>query len=538
MLLLFTEYLNQRMKKLAFIHLLLLMTNIVFGQSKTLVFYDTNHTIEATILWNNAKEKKTLLDTTSNPIKFTETQLKNYTAVVFLSTSINRLDYRQSAEFQRFMQAGGGFVGINTAIEKTYKWLWYNKMLGGVLAENQLNENIQLSIITNASIGNTELPPLWKIEDKPLIINTLPVKCKPFLLDVMGKTWAWYYTTEEGGKMFYTALGGEPAVYQNPNFINHLWAGIEEVSAKNLPDYSKIADSALPQESSFLKLKLSENLENPAALATTPDGNVLIAGQDGQIKLYNSQKRLTNSIGKIDVPNLKAIKLDPEFAQNAYVYTFSEIGTNEYKIGRFQMMGDSAAVLTDFSSQSSTALTKNIVYSFAKSEKIPYHFPKYYDGKSFRYDNEQGLVIETFDEDGNVKNIEPFLPNIRFNFIKDMAFGADGALYFLENNQLIKIDYSETNRKPIAIASADVLTGNFPLKVKFSSAGSIDNDPNDVLKFAWNFDGKNTSAEPNPEFTFTKLGIYVVKLQVTDNQGDTAETSLKIQVNKAPVKRR
>ena len=514
------------------------MTNIVYGQSKTLVFFDTNHTAEATIVWNNAKEKNRALDTTSNPSKFTEAQLKNYTSVVFLNTSINRLDYRQSAEFQRFIQAGGGFVGVNSAIEKSHKWLWYNKMVGGVFAENQLSDKVNLSIITNAFIGKTELPPLWKIDDKPLIINTLPVKCKPVLLDVMGKTWAWHYTTEEGGKMFYTALGGDLLAYQNPNFINHLWTGIEEVSSKNLPDYSKITDTALPSENSFLKIKLSENLENPLALATTPDGNVVVAEQSGHLKLYSSQKRKTNIIGKIEVANLKAIKLDPEFAQNGYVYTFSQANTDEYKIGRFQILGDSAAILTDFSSQSSSPLTKNIVYNFAKSERMPYHFPKYYDGKSFRFDNEQGLIIETLDEDGNIKNIEPFLPNIRLNFIKDMAFGPNGALYFLENNQLLKIDFSETNRKPFAFASADILSGNFPLKVKFSSAGSIDNDPNDTLKFEWNFDGKNISQEPNPEFTFTKLGVYEVRLQVTDNKGDNAETTLKIQINKPPVKRR
>jgi Trehalose utilisation/PKD domain len=526
------------MKKIVFIIFAFLMANNVFGQGKVLVFYDTNYEAEATILWNNAREKNRDLDTTSNPAKFTELQLKNYTAVVFLNTSINGLDYRQSAEFQRFMQAGGGFIGINTAIEKSYKWLWYNKMIGGILAENQLSDRVQLSLITNASIGKTELPPLWKIEDKPLVINALPVKCKPILLDVMGKTWAWYYTTEEGGKMFYTALGGELSAYQNANFINHLWAGIEEVSSNNLPDYAKIAATALPTENSFLRIKLSENLDNPVALASTSDGNVVIVEQSGNFKLYISQKRATNLLGKIEVSNLKAIKLDPEFAQNGYVYTFSQINTDEYKIGRVQIVGDSVAILTDFSSQSTTSLAKNIVYNFAKSEKIPYHFPKYFDGKSFKFDNEQGFIIETFDDDGNIKNIEPFLPNIRFNFIKDIVFGADGALYFLENNQLIKIDYSETNRKPFAMVSADVLTGSFPLKVKFSSAGSIDNDPNDSLKFEWDFDGKIISQEPNPEFIFTKLGIYEVKLKVTDNQGDTAENSLKIQVNKAPAKRR
>ncbi len=526
------------MKKTLFITFTFLLTNIAFGQSKALVFFQANHVSEAKILWDNAIPSKHSIDTTSNPAKFNETTLKNYNSIVFLNISINVLSFQQATEVQRFMQAGGGFVGINAAIEKNYKWLWYGKMIGGVLAENQLSEKVNLSIITNAYIGKTELPPLWKIEDKPLIINTLPVKCKPILLDVMGKTWAWHYTTEEGGKMFYTALGGEFSAFQNPNFINHLWTGIEEVSSKKTLDYAKIADTALPSESAFLKINLSENLENPLALATTPDRNVILAEQSGKIKCFNAQKRKTTLIGNIDATNLKAIKLDPEFAQNGYVYTFTETNLNEYKIGRLQIMGDSAAVLTDFSSQSTTPISKNITYNFTKFDKELYRLPKYFDKKSFRYDNEQGMVLETFDDDGNLKNIEPFLPNTRFNFIQDMAFGADGALYFLENNQLMKIDFSETNRKPIANASADIFVGNAPLKVLFSSAGSIDFDPKDTLSFEWNFDGQNVSNEANPEFIFTKIGSYDVKLQITDNQGDKSEVFLKIQVNKAPVKRR
>ena len=534
----FKIYLNRRMKKILLLTLTFLTTYFASGQNKILVFYSTNHISEAKILLDNTEKRRFLLDTTSNPARFSESQLKNYTSVVFLNTSINALDYRQSAELQRFIQAGGGFVGIGTAIEKDYKWLWYSKMMGGVLAENQLSDKINLSIITNAYIGKTELPPLWKIEDKPLIINTLPVKCKPVLLDVMGRTWAWYYTTEEGGKMFYTAFGGEVATFQNPVFINHIWTGIEEVSPKNLPDYTKIADSALPVENSFLKIKLTENLENPVAIAPTPDGNIVIAQQTGQLKMYVSTKRRINLLGKIEVSNLKAIKLDPEFAQNGYVYTFSAINADEYKIGRFQIMGDSVAVASDFSSQSSTTLTSNVVYNFAKYEKNPYHFPKYFDGKSFRFDTEKGFVLETLDGDGNIKNIEPFLPNVRFNYVQDMAFGADGALYFLESNQLNKIDYSETNRKPLAVASADILVGNSPLKVQFLSVDSIDFDPHDTLSFEWNFDGQNISREPNPTFVFTKPGNYETKLQVTDNQGYSSEITLKIQVNKAPPKRR
>lgn len=525
------------MKTLIALPLLCLMTHLTFGQ-KALVFYDVANATELKTLLETAPSKKIVLDTTSNPARFNESILKNYNTVVFLNTSANRLSFREAAELQRFIWAGGGFVGNGKAAEPTYKWLWYENIVGGSLAENQLENPTQLSLITNASIGKTTLPPLWKINDKPLVFNNLPTRCKPVLLGVMGKTWAWYYTTDEGGKLFYTALGCEPSAYTNPDFINHLWSGIEEVSAPALPDYVKIAGTALPQEKHFLKIVLSENLQNPVALETLKNENVLLVEEGGNVKMYEAKKRKTHLIGKIEVPKLKAIRLDPEFYQNGYIYTFAETATDEYKIGRMQLVGDTTITMTDFTSQSNNAPVKSAVYDFERYAESPHRLPKYFDKKSFRYDNEQGVILETLDENGNVKNIEPFLAGIKLNFIKDMSFGVDGSLYFLEDNQLKKIDYSEVNRKPIAIVSADVLTGNVPLKVKFSSEGSIDYDKNDKISFEWNFDGVRQSTEANPEFTFTKPGKYAVKLKVKDTNGETVEAALEIRATKAPLKGR
>ena len=529
-----------RMKKIISFAFVFFSNYVVFGQSKTLIFNQVSNSAQTNALWEDAQSKKRLIDTTSNPAKISDSNLKNYNVVVFLNTSVNALNFQQSAELQRFLQAGGGFVGIGGAVEKSYKWLWYNKMIGGVLAESQFPDKVQLSLITNATIGKSELPPLWKIDDKPLVMSNVPVRCKPVLLDVMGKTWAWHYTTEEGGKMFYTALGGESSAFQNPNLLSHIWSGIEEVSSKKMPDYTKIADTALPSEDNFLKVTLSDNLENPLALATLPTRNVVWIEQNGQVKVFDAKKRITNKIGKIDATNLKAIKLDPEFTENGYVYTFSEINSNEYKIGRMQLMGDSIATMSDFSSQSTTPLTKSITYEFDKYVSEAYRLPKYFAGKAFRFDSKQGFVLETLDEDGNVKNVEPFLSNIRFDSIIDISFGVDGELYLLENTRLVKIDYSEKNRKPIAIASADALSGNAPFKVKLSSDGSVDYDAKDRLSFEWSIIGTTitTIKEQNPEYTFLKAGNYEVKLKITDNQGESAETLLKIQVNKAASKKK
>ncbi len=526
------------MKKTLLFTITYIISCIAFGQTKTLVFYASTNATQAKILKDAALQGGRLFDTTENSAEINEANLKNYHAVVFLNVSVNALTFQQSADLQRFMQAGGGFVGIGAALEKNYKWLWYSKMIGGTMAENQLTESTQFSLITNASVGKSELPPLWKIADKPLIINNLSTRCKPSLLDVMGKTWAWYYTTTEGGKMFYTALGSELSAFQNPTFLLHIFGGIEEVSGKSLPDYTKIADSALPKEQFFLKRTLTDNLTFPVALASTPDRNIVVVEQNGNVKIFNTKKRRISTVGSIEATKLKAIKLDPEFATNGYLYTFLETVPDQYKIGRLQIIGDSAAVLSDFSSESTTPLVKNIAYDFDKYAQESYRLPKYFDKKTFVFNNEKGFILETYDDDGNLQNVEPFLPNNTFNFIQDMVFGDDGALYLLENNQLVCIDYSETNRKPVAMASADVVAGNAPLKVTFSSEGSVDYDANDALSFEWNIGGMMIIRDPNPVFTFPKAGSYEIRLKVTDSQGDSSESVLKILVNKAGAKKK
>src|SRR4051794_32875672 len=55
------------------------------------------------------------IDTTSNTDLFTDDSLKNYAAVIFLSTTGDVLDSRQETAFERFTQSGGGYVGIHAA---------------------------------------------------------------------------------------------------------------------------------------------------------------------------------------------------------------------------------------------------------------------------------------------------------------------------------------------------------------------------------------------------------------------------------------
>src|SRR3546814_14913407 len=101
--------------------------------------------------------------------------------------------------------------------------------------------------------------------------------------------------------------------------------------------------------------------------------------------------------------------------------------------------------------------------------------------------------------------MEPFLDHLKFVSPTDMQFASDSAIYILEygtnwfaknsDARLVRIEYSEGNRKPVANIAASGLHGAAPFEVRFSAEGSTDYDENDVLTYSWQVDGKKVEGE-------------------------------------------
>src|SRR5690606_10320216 len=96
------------------------------GEPKVLVFSKTAGFKHASIpaglaaIQKLGQENGFKVDTTKNAELFNEDNLKQYSAVIFLNTTGNVLDYRQEAAFERYIQAGGGFVGVHAATDTEY----------------------------------------------------------------------------------------------------------------------------------------------------------------------------------------------------------------------------------------------------------------------------------------------------------------------------------------------------------------------------------------------------------------------------------
>ncbi len=183
---------------------------------------------------------------------------------------------------------------------------------------------------------------------------------------------------------------------------------------------------------------------------------------------------------------------------------------------------------------------------YADRYKSDVKFPEYYDGKLFIYEWARSWIkVVTFNEKGEPIKLEPFLPEMPISKPIDLEFGPDGAMYFLDYGanyfadndeaRLVKIEYTEGNRKPVAVIEADKKEGAAPFAVKFSALKSYDYDETDNLKFEWRFDGnKVQSTEAEPSYTFEKPGKYKVSLTVDDNHGKTGNAELEILVGNAP----
>ncbi len=176
-------------------------------------------------------------------------------------------------------------------------------------------------------------------------------------------------------------------------------------------------------------------------------------------------------------------------------------------------------------------------------------FPDYYEGKWLITDFMRGWIMSvSMDENGNYKSMERFMPNTDFGSAIDMDFAPDGDLYVLEygsawfrgneNARLVKVEYNAGNRMPKVVASADNLTGATPLKVNFSSKGTMDYD-GDKLTYLWEVKskaGKRIFKTENPTVTFDKPGTYDVTLTVKDSKGVENSELLEVKAgNESPA---
>ena len=181
-----------------------------------------------------------------DPNGFTDKNLQQYQAVIFINTTGDILDNEQQKVMERFIQSGKGFVGVHSASDTEYDWEWYTKLVGRMFHIHPAVQTAKMKIIDAKFPGLQGFADdkLWTEEwyefgpEKTTGLNyVLAVDETTYNPKAdwgarakgegMGKLHplAWYHNYD-GGRAFYTALGHLPTNWNEPAFLNHLYAGI------------------------------------------------------------------------------------------------------------------------------------------------------------------------------------------------------------------------------------------------------------------------------------------------------------------------
>jgi uncharacterized protein len=180
--------------------------------------------------------------TTEDVNAFTEDNLKKYDAVMFYTTGELPMNAQQKEAFLDFVRSGHGFVGVHSATDTFYMWPEYLQLIGGYFNDHPWHQKVTVDVADPANPIVSALAPSFQVTDEIYQIadfqyqdSHVLLRLDPNSVDLNAKGvhrrfygWPLAWTRNFGeGRVFYTALGHELAVWQDPRFQQMLLSGIK-----------------------------------------------------------------------------------------------------------------------------------------------------------------------------------------------------------------------------------------------------------------------------------------------------------------------
>jgi len=208
-------------------------------------FVHDNIASSVVVIQQLGKDNGFAVDVSDDPTVFTDTRLQQYRVIIFSNTNNKAFENEeQRAAFQRFIRAGGGFVGIHSATGSERDWPWFWSMIGGTFWFHAPLQKFTVNIVdrnhpsTSFLTGDT-----WPWEDefyvmkeqpkglhvllagniKPLKMHDNQRKFADAMPDSIPLAWCHEF---EGGRCWYTALGHKKEYYSDLTFQKHILGGI------------------------------------------------------------------------------------------------------------------------------------------------------------------------------------------------------------------------------------------------------------------------------------------------------------------------
>ncbi|MFF3856563.1 ThuA domain-containing protein [Micromonospora sp. NPDC002575] len=279
------------------------------------------------------KDRRFTVEVTDDARKFDDAHLKQFRAVVFLNTAGEVLNDTQQAAFEKYYRAGGGFVGVHSAIEAEPDWSFLTDVLGTRATGAAEVAPATVTVADRVHPASATLPERWRHTDRwynyaanvrgvSHVLAT--VDEKTYTGGSMGYdhpvTWCKDY---QGGRSFYTGLGATPASFRSTDLRAHLGGAIQwaagvtdgDCGATVLANYQMTVVGAQP------------NVNEPIGFDVLPDGRVIQTDRRGGVRLHDTTTNETTVLAQIPVythseDGMYGPAVDNDFATNKWVYLY------------------------------------------------------------------------------------------------------------------------------------------------------------------------------------------------------------------------
>lgn len=179
------------------------------------------------------------VEVSEDPAVFTDAGLKKYRAVIFANSNNEAFaDDAQREAFQRFIRAGGGFVGIHSACGSERKWPWFWALIGGTFERHPKLQPFTIKVVDRKHPSTAHLGDSWQWTDEFYFLKEMPADLDVLLEgdlsslvdpkkpgDRKTAPLAWCHEFE-GGRSWYTALGHKKEHYADADLKKHILGGI------------------------------------------------------------------------------------------------------------------------------------------------------------------------------------------------------------------------------------------------------------------------------------------------------------------------
>jgi type 1 glutamine amidotransferase len=174
---------------------------------------------------------------------FTAENLRNYTAVMFFTSGELPFTEVQKRTLAAYVRAGTGFIGVHSATDTLHGWDTYHQIIGGYYEGHPWHQQVTVDVADPKDKIVEFLGHSFEISDEIYQIGdfrddgdvNVLLRLDPMSVDrskpgvrFVYYQWPLAWTRKYGkGRVFYTALGHEDAVWRDERFQRLLQNGIE-----------------------------------------------------------------------------------------------------------------------------------------------------------------------------------------------------------------------------------------------------------------------------------------------------------------------